>query len=296
MKTLTTLILALILGIVISISCISKNPSESTLDYTALVDSIPSMTKVNDFPVALSDMMITSCRMPTKSEQARKNSPHVGENFGSRYINVYVNEIGLAAMTLEKNPKFPKGSLIIKEKFNPNSANTEIELYTIMLKRKTGYNPKCGDWEFISVDGNLKEHAAGKLENCMGCHQSVPETDFVFREEYLGIEHKQSIYDYGLSLTKENLIQFKSDELVKSYSRLCNAKTDAETQEHEQAFFQAFPNSFNEMEQMFGYSEKNGPAPLYLYGRAIIHNFSQLNTISDSLYFDKYIRININGN
>ena len=65
----------------------------------------------------------------------------------------------------------------------------------------------------------------------------------------------------------------------------------------EQKFFCSFPNSFNEMQAVFGFDDENGSAPLYEYpkGEKVIQYFSQLQSISDSAYYDKYVRINIDG-
>jgi hypothetical protein len=65
----------------------------------------------------------------------------------------------------------------------------------------------------------------------------------------------------------------------------------------EQKFFCSFPKSFNEMQAVFGFDEKVGAAPLYDFpiGGNVIQYFSQLESIPDSAYYDKYIRINIDG-
>jgi len=75
----------------------------------------------------------------------------------------------------------------------------------------------------------------------------------------------------------------------------------------EQKFFCAFPNSFKSMQSIFGYDDNNGAAPLYSTGNEtysyadrhimsdVIGFFSELNSIPDSAYYDKYIRINIDG-
>lgn len=65
----------------------------------------------------------------------------------------------------------------------------------------------------------------------------------------------------------------------------------------EQKFFCSFPNSFKGMQAVFGYDDENGAAPLYDYpqGENVIQYFSQLESIPDSTYYDKYVRINIDG-
>ncbi|EMY82725.1 hypothetical protein pgond44_01350 [Psychroflexus gondwanensis ACAM 44] len=65
----------------------------------------------------------------------------------------------------------------------------------------------------------------------------------------------------------------------------------------EQKFFCVFPNSFKGMQAVFGYDNDNGASPLYDYpkGANVIQYFSQLKSIPDSTYYDKYVRINIDG-
>lgn len=55
-------------------------------------------------------------------------------------------------MTTQKNPQFPVGTVIVKEKyFSPDSKSPE--LMTVMAKHAQGYNPGCNDWEFLVFDG-----------------------------------------------------------------------------------------------------------------------------------------------
>lgn len=63
----------------------------------------------------------------------------------------------------------------------------------------------------------------------------------------------------------------------------------------EQKFFCAFPNSFKGMQAVFGYDYEKGPAPLYYEGENVIQYFSCLESIPDSIYYEKYVRINIDG-
>ena len=134
-------------------------------------------TQVNDKPFYISSQVNQLCAMPTADtyDRERKRNPHV-----STFITVYVNNIGRKAM-FAKNPRFPEGSIIVKEKIRDYEARTPV-LYTIMRKRESGYNPKLGDWEFLVVGPNGSEVLGkGRLENCQGCHHNTPESDFVFR-------------------------------------------------------------------------------------------------------------------
>jgi hypothetical protein len=108
---------------------------------------------------------------------ARKpDGPHAG-----KYINVFVNKAAALSMTNERFPKFPPGSVIVKEKLaTPDSLVPE--LLTAMVKREKGFNPEMGDWEFLTLSGDAKTvQEQGKLKHCSDCHSAKRDYDFVFR-------------------------------------------------------------------------------------------------------------------
>ena len=143
------------------------------------VSSLDGWTQVNPEPYYISSKVDILCVAPKPSdyERERKHNPHA-----STYITVFVNETARPAMFANPSQHFPKGAVIIKRKFDANSQNGTPILSTIMIKREAGYNPEAGDWEFAVVSGNGENlEAKGKLGNCMGCHASRRETDFVFR-------------------------------------------------------------------------------------------------------------------
>jgi hypothetical protein len=52
-----------------------------------------------------------------------------------------------------------------------------------MLKRAPGFNPKGGDWEFLTANGGLtKITKRQKKGSCLDCHARQRERDFVFSE------------------------------------------------------------------------------------------------------------------
>lgn len=142
-------------------------------------------TKVNPQPVPVSSVFVGAlCRMPTADNQmhdSQKNeNPHA-----EKLITVYVNELGRQAMMTELKPKFPVGSVIVKEKVSRMVRRTntdEPDLLTVMIKRERGFNPVVGDWEFMAVNGAGTEIGArGKLESCQACHVLVKDNDFISR-------------------------------------------------------------------------------------------------------------------
>jgi len=134
--------------------------------------------RVNDEPYYLTQNLAIQCAAPTAADykRQRENNPHK-----SAFITVYVNNDGKDAMFTQQSPRFPQGSVIVKEKFE--SKDGKPVLYTIMRKREAGYNPELGDWEFSVVGANGTEVLAkGKLENCQSCHVGEGTSDFVFRD------------------------------------------------------------------------------------------------------------------
>jgi hypothetical protein len=147
-------------------------------DATTLKDK-SVWTQVNAEPHRLSSYIDALCRMPTADnyKQLRKDNPHAAS-----YITVYVNNAGREAMFAKEAPRFPEGSVIVKQKLGDHSEGNKPLLYTIMRKREAGYNPGVGDWEFLVVGPNGTDlQASGKLENCQVCHRGKRDSDHVFR-------------------------------------------------------------------------------------------------------------------
>lgn len=63
----------------------------------------------------------------------------------------------------------------------------------------------------------------------------------------------------------------------------------------EQEFFCAFPDSFERMQAVFGSGKKASPLYGYPEGYNVIKFFSELESIPSAIYYDKYVKINING-
>ena len=136
-----------------------------------------SWTLVNPQRFRMRLVTAVLCRLPTRVDEASEaGGPH-----RDKFVAVYVNDKGKSAMMSEPVPKFPIGSIIVKEKFS-NAEGGSPELMTAMLKREAGYNSESGDWEYLVIDGEgTKIEARGKLDECMSCHAAVSKQDFIFR-------------------------------------------------------------------------------------------------------------------
>jgi hypothetical protein len=157
-------------------------PRERVAD-AGVVAGYKAWTRVNPEPAVFHSKLAMLCALPTEAQLRRER-----ENLHlNKFITVYVNDAGRRAMLEDLRPRFPVGSLIVKEKL-PARDSTEPELLTAMYKREPGYDPEGGDWEYMVLDGRGEEvRARGKLESCRACHQDYPHTDFVARN-YLPAE------------------------------------------------------------------------------------------------------------
>jgi len=129
--------------------------------------------RVNPKPFAVSPAASALCFAPTRCV-----SPVGVTRTDKVAIDVYVNAAGAGAMT--SGGGFPVGSVIVKEKLLGDPGRAALS--TVMIKHAKGFNPKCGDWEFATLDADgARVTARGKLANCMACHERQPSLDYTFK-------------------------------------------------------------------------------------------------------------------
>ena len=115
---------------------------------------------------------------PVRKDDSR-DKKHVVS--GTTYGFVYANPAARAALKANPSaPKFPAGSVIVRETRAQPEGGPPL-LLVAMVKRAAGFNPKGGDWEFLSLDPALtKVEVRQKKGSCLDCHASQRERDFVF--------------------------------------------------------------------------------------------------------------------
>jgi basic membrane lipoprotein Med (substrate-binding protein (PBP1-ABC) superfamily) len=84
---------------------------------------------------------------------------------------------------------------------------------------------------------------------------------------------------------------------IKKYYQASLKTKGEEKLKNERLFFEAFPNSFKNMQEVFGFDDDKGEAPLYSFiiGGKVIVFFSNLSSIDKDKYYNKYINICIDG-
>jgi hypothetical protein len=143
-------------------------------DLLKRLENLSTLTKFTKERVVIHGQLAVDCRKP--------DPPNHVELIGTLQaaIEVYVTPEGFASFVEPQTP-FPVGTIVLKEKFAAAEAKSP-ELYTGMLKREKGYNPKCGDWEFFTLTGDRKAITArGRINSCMDCHQQYAKSDYVTR-------------------------------------------------------------------------------------------------------------------
>ena len=149
-----------------------SSPSVPDPDVASL-SKYRQWTLVNPTPQLMEPASALSCAIiPGRQE----TSPHL-----NKYVSVFVNPAGREQMMTKRSPKYPIGTMVVKEKLgSPDS--TKPEVLTAMIKRGPGYNPENGDWEYLVLDGAASKIVErGKLTRCSGCHRPYERSDFVTR-------------------------------------------------------------------------------------------------------------------
>ena len=145
---------------------------ENSLAENDEIKKYKSWTKVNDKPQIMWSEVAALCR-PLSQKESDENIHN------NKYINVYVNSVGKTEMLEKKNPVFPVGTIIVKEKLLTLESKKPV-LLTVMIKREKGFNPQVGDWEFMTLDGTAANITSrGKIESCQSCHVNYKENDFI---------------------------------------------------------------------------------------------------------------------
>jgi hypothetical protein len=74
---------------------------------------------------------------------------------------------------------FPIGSILVREK-SPGRPGGEPDLLAVMIKRRPGFDPSGGDWEYLVANGRLTRIVSRKRSECVTCHSYQLQHDFVY--------------------------------------------------------------------------------------------------------------------
>jgi hypothetical protein len=118
---------------------------------------------------------------PVAADRSFLSSGDAKPTHETSYGLAYVNEIGRPGFS-RKPFAFPTGTMIVREKLP--SLNAIPERLVVMFKHEKAFNPRANGWEFFIVNGDgtkiLKREKTGQ---CLKCHVSASNNDFVFPED-----------------------------------------------------------------------------------------------------------------
>jgi len=168
---------------------VSSKPAVSTgttdtKGELAMFASYREWHKANPKPQRMDDVVAWMCRNLTPEEATKFRKDLEGTHKVAqewKTFTVFVNELGKDRLLGVTKGEFPVGSVLVKEKHTGDDATTS-ELLTVMVKREKGYAPEVGDWEFLVLDGFAKAVQRGDNKNCVSCHTSVSDNDFVYAD------------------------------------------------------------------------------------------------------------------
>jgi hypothetical protein len=176
------LILTLLCALVTTASLADESKPAADESLVAFAQQRTNAVRITKNPVKMADRVVLLCASFPHEQQiadiqkaagAALENPH-----REKYAHVFVSPQGAPAMRTNSGV-FPLGTIILKEKFS-DPAGRVTELFTGMLKRETGFNPGCGDWEFFTLSADAKNVTSrGKLQSCMECHVEYKDSDFV---------------------------------------------------------------------------------------------------------------------
>ena len=106
---------------------------------------------------------------PGKGKLDNGTAPH------GALITVYISDDAYASIEHEQGV-MGDGSIIVKENYN---LEEELQAITVMYKVEN-YDPDNNDWFWVKYLSNGTVESEGKVEGCIGCHESKSDNDYLF--------------------------------------------------------------------------------------------------------------------
>ena len=182
----------IVLALAFAISACSASPAPSVTeappgaavapdDIERIAASYGSLRSMTSEPVLVDADLARLCTVATQAalDAARERSgPHA-----LSAVRIYMSDAA-AKEFVEINPRYPVGSVIVKEKVRWGAAddaggNPPRNGVGGMIKRAPGYDPAHGDWEYFYFEEAAKIER-GRIESCIRCHRRAADTDHVF--------------------------------------------------------------------------------------------------------------------
>jgi Cytochrome P460 len=148
------------------------------LNVRLVLDTYRSYAPQTPAPVNVSGYIFGLCRLPTLRETEFEASIH-GDG---RYLRDWANDVAVQGIATRGEPKFPVGSVIVKEKYaGPQAEQADLVAIALMIKRQAGFDPAHGDWDYAYYEPSLGVvQTTEQTAYCGQCHAAASASDFVF--------------------------------------------------------------------------------------------------------------------
>jgi len=108
--------------------------------------------------------------------------PIVSPGHSYHWVDVLVDDLAEATY-LSASAPYPECARILKPIYGDEAGNEVLRL-TAMVKMPSGYDPDHGDWWYGVYDAaGVVGQRAGRLEDCIRCHEEAAETDYLFSRD-----------------------------------------------------------------------------------------------------------------
>ncbi len=161
--------------LIVSIAFISYAGHERVVPYESVLKHMPWASGGDlRYHITIHKPYHKWAMWPGKGEMYKGKEPH------GAFLTTYVNENALDS--IKKMNGMTEHAIIVKENYSPNK---ELMAITVMYKVK-GYNPEGGDWFWAKYDPKFNILAEGKVKECIDCHASEKNNDYIFTGKVTG--------------------------------------------------------------------------------------------------------------
>lgn len=110
------------------------------------------------------------------------SGPVRSQGHNNNWVGIYVDQLAEETYRSASSP-YPRCAKIVKPIY-ADASGAGVRKLTVMMKMAPGYDPENGDWWYGVYDASGTElWRAGKLPECIICHEQAEETDYLFSQE-----------------------------------------------------------------------------------------------------------------
>ena len=154
----------------------------ASMGLRQIAQTYKSLHRMTSEPVFVTEASPACCFGESLDDAVRSRAR--GEPLRHEFFEIFMNRLASHSFSLGR--PYPVGSVLVKERVGlskpfegANNQGSKSVWVGGMVKRKSGYDPDNGDWEYFYFR-DPKNVQTDNLTTCIECHQKAETTDFVF--------------------------------------------------------------------------------------------------------------------